>query len=206
MTIDIQGIPAHAGLAPEQGVSAIVIAGQAIAALQADGWLGDVRRPGGGEGKSNLGVIQGGDATNVVTSALQVRGEARSHDPAVRQQIVSAIRAAFEKAAAGLTNTAGQSGSIRFTSRVDYEAFRLPPQAASLTAARQTLQALGRQPVEAISNGGVDANWLFRHGIEAVTLGCGQRHVHTAEERLDLPDYFDACRLALMLAEGRYPA
>jgi tripeptide aminopeptidase len=45
----------------------------------------------------------------------------------------------------------------------------------------------------------LDANWLFRHGIPAVTLGCGQQNIHTIDERLSIADYLDACRLALRL-------
>ena len=53
--------------------------------------------------------------------------------------------------------------------------------------------------IAASLQGGVDANWLFLHGIEAVTLGCGQRNIHTAEETLMIDDYLDACRVATWL-------
>ena len=46
MAIKLTGIPAHAGVAPEQGVSAIVIASRAIADLDARGWLGKVVQDG----------------------------------------------------------------------------------------------------------------------------------------------------------------
>ena len=62
LEITIHGIASHAGGA-EQGVSAIAIAGIAIAELQREGWLGDVRH-GNSRGTSNIGVIQGGAATN----------------------------------------------------------------------------------------------------------------------------------------------
>ncbi len=204
MTIDIHGIASHAGVAPEQGASAIVMASQAIAALHRDGWLGYVRRPEGGEGRSNVGVFQGGDATNVVTPHVHVRAEARSHDPQVRTDIVAAIRSAFETAAAAVQNADGQGGRIVFDSHVDYEAFRLDEQGASVSAAQAAVADVGRQPELNISNGGLDANWMFRHGIAAVTLGCGQRNVHTAAERLCIPDYLDACRIATAVASGQY--
>lgn len=204
MTIDIHGIASHAGVAPELGASAIVMASKAIASLHRDGWLGHVRRPDGGEGRSNVGVFQGGDATNVVTPHVHVRAEARSHDPDVRTAIVTAIRSAFETAAAEVQNVDGQGGRIVFDSHVDYEAFRLDEQGPSVSAAQAAVAAVGRQPVLNISNGGLDANWMFRHGIAAVTLGCGQRNVHTAGERLCIPDYLDACRIATAIASGQY--
>ncbi len=80
MEIRVNGIASHAGGAPEHGVSAIAIASLAIAELQREGWHGLIQK-GGRTGTSNIGVIHGGDATNVVTSLVELRGEARSHDP-----------------------------------------------------------------------------------------------------------------------------
>ncbi|MEL6110941.1 MAG: M20/M25/M40 family metallo-hydrolase [Planctomycetota bacterium] len=196
--IRLLGVPAHAGLAPETGVSTIVIASKAIADLQSRGWHGRISNE-HGEGTSNVGVIQGGDATNVVTPELTLRAEARSHDAAMRTRIVTEIRDAFEKAAAEVTNTDGVSGRCEFESHVDYESFRLPDDDPSIAALGDALRAIGREPFLEIAGGGLDANWLNKHGIAAVTTGCGQRNIHTAEERLDIADYFDSCRVATTL-------
>ena len=90
LDIAIEGIPSHAGVAPEKGVSAIAIASLAIASLVEDGWHGLVEK-GGKRGTSNVGVIQAGAATNVVAEAATLRAEARGHDPAFRERIVKAI-------------------------------------------------------------------------------------------------------------------
>ncbi len=198
MAIKLTGIPAHAGVAPEQGASAIVMASRAIADLDARGWLGRVEQD-GKFGTSNVGVFQGGEATNVITPEVLLRAEARSHDPEMRTRIVSEIRQAFEKAANEVTNHEGKCGSVEFESHVDYEAFALPEDHPSIVAASAAVRAIGREPFPEISNGGLDANWLFRHGIEAVTMGCGQRNIHTADETLVIADYLDACRIATAL-------
>ncbi len=202
MTIKLTGIPAHAGVAPEKGASTIVMAARAIADLDARGWLGKVQQD-GKVGTANVGVIHGGEATNVITPETALRAEARSHDPEMRSRIVAEIRAAFEKAAADVTNDEGRSGSVEFDSHVDYEAFRLPDDHPSIVAASNGIRTVGRDPYCEVSNGGVDANWLFLHGIEAVTLGCGQRNIHTADETLMISDYLDACRVATwLITEG----
>jgi len=202
MTIKITGIPAHAGVAPEEGASAIVMASRAIADLHARGWLGKVQQE-GEEGTSNVGVFQGGEATNVITPEVNLRAEARSHSAETRTRIVSEIRQAFERAAAEVSNHEGKSGSVEFTSHVDYEAFALEENHPSIAAASEAVRLVGREPFAEISNGGLDANWLFRLGIEAVTLGCGQRNIHTADERLVIPDYLDACKIATwLITEG----
>ncbi len=201
MEIAIEGIPSHAGVAPEQGVSAIAIAGLAIAALVEDGWHGLVEK-GGKRGTSNVGVIQAGQATNVVAEAAHLRAEARGHDPAFRGRIVKAIEKAFTAAAKRVKSSTGRTGKVTFSSRVDYEAFRLADDEPSVVAAREALVALGLEPRTDISNGGLDANWMAVNGIPAVTLGCGQMHIHTTAEQLDLAAYENACRVALLLASG----
>lgn len=196
--IRLHGVPSHAGVAPEKGASTIIMAARAIADLDQNGWLGRVEKD-GKFGTSNVGVIQAGDATNVITPEAALAAEARSHDPEMRTQIVSAIRTAFETAAKQVTNDEGAGGSVEFESHVDYESFRLPDDHPSIEKAAEAVRGIGREPFQEISNGGLDANWLFLHGIAAVTLGCGQRDIHTADETLDIADYVDACRIATWL-------
>lgn len=195
MEIAVTGLAAHAGVAPENGVSAVVIASKAIAKLDAGGWLGRIEK-GDQFGTANVGLFRGGEATNVITPHVEIRAEARSHDGEFRREIVNQIRTAFESAAAETTNVEGVVGKIQFQSQVDYEAFRLADDHPSIAAAEAAIEELGRTPERMIGNGGLDANWLYLHGIEAVTLGCGQRNIHTINERLDIPDFLDACRIA----------
>ena len=201
MNIEIEGRASHAGVCPEQGVSAIGIAGLAIAELQTGGWHGDVRK-GKHRGTSNIGVIAGGEATNVVTDRVRLKAEARSHDPAFRGRIVKAFETAFLRAARQLKSSLGRSGAVSFDGRLDYEAFRLPEDEECVLAAEQALRAIGVEPFQAISNGGLDANWLTARGIPTVTLGCGQIEAHTVNERLDVAAFQGACRVALRLATG----
>ena len=53
------------------------------------------------------------------------------------------------------------------------------------------------------SNGGLDANWLVRHGIPTVTSGAGQNEPHTIDEWINLDEYDRACALAVQLATMR---
>lgn len=201
ITIEVDGLASHAGGAPEKGVSAITIAGVAIADLYQRGWLGDVRQ-GNRAGTSNIGVIRGGEATNVVTDHVQLRAECRSHDARFRRQILRAIQQAFVAAARQVRNIQGATGKVRLANRLDYEAFRLPDREPCVLAAEAAVRSVGGQPLRAISNGGLDANWMTAHGIPTVTLGCGQQDVHTTSESLDVAAFEQACRVALRLATG----
>lgn len=199
--IRIDGIASHAGGAPERGVSAITIASLAISKLHQNGYLGDVRK-GDHRGTSNVGIIQGGEATNVITPLVNVKAEARSHDPEFRKEILNAIISAFETAATEVKDVSGRMGRVSIESQLDYESFVLKADEPCVLAAEAAAIASGATPERAICNGGLDANWLTAHGIPTVTLGCGQVDVHTVNEQLDVEQFQMACRIGLSLATG----
>jgi tripeptide aminopeptidase len=201
MDIVIEGIASHAGVAPEKGVSAIAIAALAIATLVEQGWHGLVAKD-GKRGTSNVGTIQAGAATNVVAESATLRAEARSHDAAFRGRIVKAIEKAFADAARKVRSVDGKTGRVTFDGHLDYEAFRLDAAEPCVVAAQHAVRAVGLSPRLDISNGGLDANWMFANGVPTVTLGCGQMEIHTTQERLDLAAFDLACRAALLLATG----
>ncbi|MGL4514803.1 MAG: M20/M25/M40 family metallo-hydrolase [Lacipirellulaceae bacterium] len=198
-TIRVHGVPSHAGIAPEQGVSAIAIASLAVADLVENGWHGLVEKR-GKRGTSNLGAIEGGVATNVVAEHATLRFEARGHDRAFRERIIKQYEKAFARAAKNVRSSTGKRGSVVFEGRLDYEAFELSRDEPSVVEAIAALEAEGISPELKVSNGGLDANWLAAHGVPAVTLGCGQRNIHTTEERLDIAQYHTARRVAWRLA------
>jgi len=199
MDITVHGVAAHAGVHPERGVSAVAVLAGAVAELERGGWLGLIRQV-GGSGTSNIGAVEGGEATNVVLDRLVARAEARSHDRRFLDRILGEFRAAFERAAAARRNEAGASGSVEIEVEESYPAFRIDEQAPPVRAALGVLERLGIPGRTRISNGGLDANWLTHRGVPTVTLGCGQREIHTQAEYVVVEDYLTACRAALALA------
>jgi tripeptide aminopeptidase len=196
MKIEVSGVASHAGGAPEEGVSAIVIASLAIAELHKTGWHGQIGKGG------RRGTSKGGNATNVVTPLVKIRAEARSHDPAFRGRIVSSIERAFRKAAKSVRNVEGVCGDVRIEGHLDYEAFQLGDDEPCVLAAEAAVSSIGGEPIRAVCNGGLDANWLSKRGIPTVTLGCGQINPHTTREKLDVAAYRRACTIGLRLATG----
>jgi len=199
MTIEVQGLAAHAGLVPESGVSAIAIASLAIADLQRGGWHGRIRK-GQRLGTSNIGAIHGGEATNVVADRVVIRAEARSHDPVFLKRIVREIERAFTRATRQVKNLAGLPGRVELDGRLDYESFRLARDEPCLLLVEEIVRSLGHEPERSIANGGIDANWTNRHGIPTVTLGCGTISPHTVHEALNVAQFHEACRIALRVA------
>jgi tripeptide aminopeptidase len=149
----------------------------------------------GGKGGQSAGV-----ATNVVTDYVLIRGEARSHDARFVRTITRAYREAFRLAAARVRDHRGRAARVRFQSRVDYYPFRLKPDAPVVRHAVAAATRAGLKPTLRVTNGGLDANWMVRHGIPTVTFGGGQNNPHTLDEFVDLKEFADACRLALALA------
>lgn len=201
LSIDLGGIASHAGVHPEGGVSAIATAGLAIADLQQNGWHGLIIK-GKHTGTSNIGYIGGGEATNVVTPAVKLRAEVRSHDPAFRKRLVEEFRKAFERAACAVKNDVGKAGRLHFEASLKYESFCLKESEPTVQAALGAIRAIGLDPVTRISNGGLDANWLSARGLPTVTLGAGQKNVHTVDESLNVSDFLNGCRIGLLLATG----
>jgi len=53
---------------------------------------------------------------------------------------------------------------------------------ASPGQARVAPVRIGATPTIRAANGGLDANWMVRHGVPTVTFGAGQNEPHTIDE------------------------
>lgn len=192
---DVHGVAAHAGVHPEDGVSAVAAAALALATLHTSGWHGKVEQH-GQSGTVNAGKIEGGGATNVVTDRVRVNGEARSHDSAFLKRILETIEDAFNNAAAQVRNADGDTARVEFAASQRYESFRLGEDSPAVAFLSSILRDMDLTPVLRISDGGLDANNLNGSaGIETVTTGAGVHSPHTRREYLVLDEYYAACEL-----------
>jgi len=203
--VEIHGKAAHAGVAPEQGISATLVAAVALTEAYRSGWFGKVVKQ-DATGTSNSGVFSGkdgkqaGDATNVVTDYVHIKGEARSEDATFAAAITEAYRDMFAKAQAEITDAGGGTAEVEFSHQAAYPPFRLKKDAPVVKHAMAAAESLGLSPTTIFSNGGLDANWLDKHGVPTVTIGGGQYEIHTIKEYVDLAEFALACRLAVALA------
>ncbi len=203
--VEIKGKAAHAGVAPEKGISSTMVAALALADVKQNGWFGKVVKP-EGHGTSNPGVFAGkadkpaGDATNVVTDYVHIKGESRSPQEAFASAITAAYEAAFVKAASEVTDIDGATAEVKFTSHAAYPPFNLPEDAPAVVYAKRAAESIGLKPSTLFSNGGLDANWFDKHGVPTVTFGAGQYEIHTVKEYINLPEFLEGCRLAVALA------
>ena len=202
---EIIGKAAHAGVAPERGISATLVGALALAEAHHGGWFGKVVKD-DRRGTSNAGIFGGkpgkpaGDATNVVTDYVHIVGEARSPSSEFAAEIAGAYQVAFEKAQQQVRDADGNVAEVKFSSKAAYPPFNVPLDHPAVTHAKKAVESLGLEPTTLFSNGGLDANWLDQHGVPTVTIGAGQYEIHTIKEYVDLPEFIRGCQLAVALA------
>ncbi len=203
--VEITGKASHAGVYPEKGISAIMVASIALAKIHQEGWFGKINKK-EGEGTSNIGVFSGknmtsaGDATNVVTDYVYLKGEARSHNSSFIKTIRKHYQEAFEFAANQVLDDQNKKAKIKFHYTQDYYPFQLKESAEVIKKTLVASQSLGWDANLKSGNGGLDANWLVKHGIPTITFGAGQNNIHTIDEFVDTESFWRGCQFALQLA------
>ncbi len=184
----VHGRAAHAGMAPEDGVSAIQIMADAVARMR----LGRIDE----ETTANLGVVHGGRAVNIIPDEVVLHGEARSHDTAKLDAQCAHMRACFEEAAARFP---GSSVTVRV--EPSYAAMNVADDAPIMRLVRAAAARAGRSIASAGMGGGCDANILNHRGFEVVNLGTGMREIHTTKEWLKVSDMVAAAEVTLAVIE-----
>lgn len=183
VSFTVHGLPAHAGICPEQGMSAIQIAAQAIASMK----LGRLDA----ETTANLGLVQGGLATNIVPAQVTVRGETRSLSLEKLEAQTAHMRRCFDDAVERHSVRVGdRTYHARVEAQVERQYSRLDvPDAASIVRLVQgAAAATGRTCRTRGTGGGSDANVFAERGLEVANLACGMREIHTVNEWVDLRD------------------
>jgi tripeptide aminopeptidase len=196
---EIRGISTHAGLAPHKGISAGLIGAKAIAMVAEKGYFGKITK-GNRTGTSNLGSVNGGEASNQVMDQCTMSGECRSHSPAFLRQIINTYKTSFEKAARSTTNDDGKAGKVKFTTVSDYNAFRLKKSEPCVKIASRAVTQAGLTPTPLVMDAGLDANNFNEKGLPTVTLGTGSHKFHQVDEYVDIKEYLAACQVLRNIA------
>jgi tripeptide aminopeptidase len=192
MEFKIFGLESHAGVAPEEGISAIKIAAEAIAAMK----LGRIDE----ETTANIGVIEGGKATNIITNFVMLKGEARSLDDAkLEAQTAHMIKCLEDAAAKYEVTVAGVTTKGRVEANVsrEYYAMDVPESSRVVQLVYKAAARLGQKVEACSSGGGCDANIFNKRGIECANFGTGMRAIHTVKEWLDVKDLYASAEMTL---------
>lgn len=164
------GKSAHAGVNPEDGISAITVAAKAISFMK----LGRIDH----ETTANIGRFEGGGETNIVCDHAVLFAEARSIVQEKLDQQLSSMKEAAEKAAGDL------GAGVDFQSEIIYPSFLFNEQDEVVQLAARAMKTLGLNVKTFHSGGGSDANIFNGHGVPTVNLAVGYEHIHTKQERI----------------------
>lgn len=183
----VKGKTAHAGVAPEKGISAITMAAKAIAKMP----LGRIDD----ETTANIGRFEGGKQTNIVCDHVEIFAEARSLVPEKMEAQVEKMRKAFEETAAEM------GGSVEIDIQVMYPGFKHEAGEQVVEIARQAAAKIGRTSELLTSGGGSDANIIAGHGIPTVNLAVGYEEIHTTNERISVSELVKVAELVTAIVE-----
>lgn len=183
LTITVKGQAAHAGLCPEAGINALSITAAAINSLKF-GRLDE-------ESTSNIGIIDGGVAANIIPEKITLQGEVRSHSDEKLAHYTQEMKRAFENAVASWQPTE-KNGDMRpdveLTIISDYPALSIDQDTPVLRRLEKGAAAAKLDIKQIVAGGGSDANIFCGKGLPTAIIATGMNKVHTLEECIDLGD------------------
>ena len=188
--LKVKGKSAHAGLEPEKGINAIILAANALHTLPAYGRLDE-------ETTLSVDMINGGLASNIVPEACEIVIDMRCPDEEKLENLKNETVAVFRN-----TVEAG-GGSLEFEVKDVAPGVNLSPEHATVKLAASAAKKLGF-PVSTWFTGGCsDANFLCGMGLPSVLLATGMDKIHTTGDCLALEDLNNAARWVLgIIAEA----
>lgn len=187
INLNFQGQAAHAGVEPENGINAILAASKAISKMP-QGRIDE-------ETTTNVGVISGGKATNVVPAKCYVKAEARGHDEKKLEETIHSI-----------FNIAKEESSS-IGAKVDvnvediYKGYRIKEEQTVFKVSNLALKEIDEEPFITVSGGGSDANIFNDLGINAIALSAGVYDAHSVNEFVNLADLYRSAMLATKIIE-----
>lgn len=170
----IKGKSAHAGVAPEKGISAIQVAARAVDNMK----LLRIDE----ETTANVGKISGGGATNIVCDKIEMDMEARS---LVRSKAEAQAKHMLEC----IDNACREFGAEHETTQLlNYPEINISKDSEVIKLVDSAIKRIGLETHLESTGGGSDTNIMNGKGLQAVTLAIGMSNVHTTSENIAIND------------------
>ena len=169
VTATITGRAAHAGLEPEKGISALLIAADILGRLP----LGRIDE----ETTSNIGRMEGGLKRNIIPETAFLDGEFRSRSNNKLADLERKFRGVFDEVASRYPEA-----KIDLDITNSYQAYDIDPESETVAIISRALAGMGLAPILESTGGGSDANVFIEKGIAAIPVGIGVRDFHTTWE------------------------
>lgn len=185
LDVKVTGRAAHAGLEPENGISAIEVVAQAISRMK----LGRIDH----ETTANIGQVKGGTAMNVVMEQLEFVAEVRSFD---HHKCLEQVK---------MMETLLNEEVTKYGAKLDFQAtplitgYQFEEIHPLLVHAKTCLESIGRDARFERSGGGTDANVFNEKGKDVVNVSIGYEEIHTVNEYIPIEEFEQTVNFALEL-------
>ena len=189
VTAEVVGRAAHAGLEPENGLSALLVTADILTRLP----LGRIDS----ETTANIGWMEGGLKRNIVPERASLDGEFRSRSNEKLAWLEGQFRKVFDETAARYPDA-----EISLDIRNTYQAYRVGQESEAVATIGRALASIGLEPLLESSGGGSDANVFIERGITALPVGIGVRSFHTTWETALIPEVLQGVEMCEAAIRG----
>lgn len=175
------GREAHAGVCPENGINALYVASHAICEMP-NGRINE-------NTTCNIGVIEGGIATNVVMPQVNMQFEARSYIIEELEQLIDKVIEIGEKTA--------DRFEAQFTSDLKFgtKGYNVKEEDSIICFLKTVCERCELPFALESCGGGSNANVYRQRGINALNLGVGMQEVHTCNEFIEIKSLMEMTKL-----------
>ena len=188
LDINIKGKSAHAGMEPENGISAIEVAAHAISRMK----LGRIDI----DTTANIGKISGGKATNIVCDNVDIKAEARSLCEEKLSRQVDHMRKTLDI----VCKEYGAKLSIK--QEYEYHAYDVSNEEDLIGILKRAADLSDIELILESTGGGSDTNVLNSVGIPSCNISIGMDKVHTVHERIKISDMVDSTKFLISLVRS----
>lgn len=184
--VTVKGKAAHAGLEPEKGINAIMLAAEALTKMPAYGRINE-------NTTMNIGIFNAGVGKNIVCPEAKFCIDMRSLDEAELEALkVSTIDLIEQTVKAG-------GGQVEFDVQMTSPAQNLSLDEPVIKMAAKAGEALGF-PISYHKTGGCsDGNYICGYNLPCALIATGMSNIHTTEEFLREDDLYDTARWAYQI-------
>ncbi len=189
VTAQITGRAAHAGLEPEKGISALLIAADIMGRLP----LGRIDD----ETTANIGRLEGGLKRNIIPEQAFLDGEFRSRSNEKLAEMERKFRGVFDEVAIKY-----QEAKIDLDIVNTYQAYNVDAGSRAVAVIGRALTDMGLEPILESTGGGSDANVFIEKGITAIPVGIGVRDFHTTWETAVISEVLQGAQMCEGVIQG----
>tara|TARA_B100001079_G_scaffold254516_1_gene249330 strand:- start:300 stop:1349 length:1050 start_codon:yes stop_codon:yes gene_type:complete len=189
VTAQITGRAAHAGLEPEKGISALLIAADILSRLP----LGRIDE----ETTANIGRLEGGLKRNIIPEQAFLDGEFRSRSNEKLADVERKFRGVFEEVASRYPEAKIDLDIVN-----TYQAYNIDAKNEAVAVIGRALSGMGLEPILGSTGGGSDANVFIEKGIAAIPVGIGVRDFHTTWETAVIAEVLQGAQMCEAIVRG----